>query len=518
MNPQQKVSHLHRIQEFQLDGGVLMHEYIQGKLGDKGNCEDCDKTIELDCAVYENCCDSVKVEPIVNADGTEECCAKITTDCEVESIAVSVTNGTISSTIWNCGTVPTGFAGQSNYTFSANACAVEMINCFDATQSGSVTVNYLITFLDGTTCEKSITLDCKVDSSTCCALVDFKLKQKWPHFSTQVGTFNITNLDPSSPICSVTISAGPAATFTTGGLVIDGVSSTEIWNSSLIPASGNLSPTAVNSMVFSLVGVNYHGDITVCVVKCDGTECCFEFKWNKKPVIDIGIEIGQLSTDKLIAVTVNPVVITITDDKVKYVSFGMRDEQEILDSKPEFFAISATEFQGDEYPESLTAPVSAYMGKHNVFFELSQPKMAGDDLGAFNLVFSKMLPKLGCTLFDEEGNIIFSGDINVTTSDTINTSNLETSSISGSLFEFIKLYPNPSNGAFNITYATGSQRQVEIRVINPLGQVIDIIQAEDDTPGIHDVNIDSNGLSKGLYKVVLYSEGKVLSKSALIKD
>ena len=51
-------------------------------------------------------------------------------------------------------------------------------------------------------------------------------------------------------------------------------------------------------------------------LKCDGTECCFEFKWNKKIIIDIGIEIGQLPhTGKLVAVTVNPVVKTVTDEQ-----------------------------------------------------------------------------------------------------------------------------------------------------------------------------------------------------------
>jgi len=482
------------------------------------NGETCDAGIQMDCIVEDkNCCDSVIIEQTSDAAGND-CCVKLVTDCEVESIKVNVTNGTISSANWNCGTVPTGFAGQSNYTFSANACAVEMTNCFEAIQSGPVTVNYLITFLDGTTCEKSIILDCKVDASTCCALVDFKLKQKWPHFSTQVGTFNITNLDPSSPICSVTISASPAATFTTGNLIIDGGVSTQSWNSTSIPASGSLSPDAVNSMVFSLVGTNYHGTITVCVIKCDGTECCFEFNWNKIIIIDIGIEIGQLpQTDKLVAVTVNPVVTTSTNDKVKYVSFGMRDEQEIETSNPEFFAISAAEFQGDEYPESLSAPVSAYMGKYNAFFELTQAKMSGENLGAFNLVFSNILPKLGCTLFDEDGNILFSGDIDVTLSDTVNTSAINASNFSENMFEFINLYPNPSNGAFNVTYATGNQRAVEIRVINPLGQVIDIIQSEDNMPGIHNVNINTFGLSRGLYKIALYSDGKIISKSAVIK-
>ncbi len=484
------------------------------------NGETCDASIQMDCDKTVNCCDSIEVRQVVNADGTAECCAEIITKCDVDSIIATVSNGTFSSNTWNCGTtIPAAAVGQNNYTFVSNGCMLDMTNCIEADQTGVVSISYVIFFSNGETCDAGIQMDCKVETSDCCALVDFKLKQKWPHFSTQIGTFSITNADPSSPICSVTISSTPVATFTTGGLIIDGVVSIQSWNPSSIPATGTLSPSAVNTIVFSLNGINYHGNVTVCVIKCDGTECCFDFKWNKKPIIDIGIEIGQLpSSGKLVAVTVNPVVTSEMDEKVKYVSFGMRDEQEVLNADAEFFAISASEFQGDDYPEGLVAPISAYMSKNNAFFELGQPKMAVDDLGAFNLVFSKMLPKLGCTLFDVEGNIIFSGDIDVTMSDTVNTAVIESSDVSATMFEFLNLYPNPSNGSFSVTYATGDQRAVEIRVVNSLGQIVEIIQTGDDTAGIHDVIVNSSRLSKGLYKVVLYSEGKVLSKSAVIND
>ena len=481
------------------------------------NGEKCEKTIKLECG-ETHCCDSIEVGQVSNANGTLACCAEIITKCDVDSIVAMVSNGTFSSNTWNCGTtIPAAAVGQSSYTFVSNGCMVEMVNCIDANQSGSVSVTYLVYFANGEKCKKVVKMDCKVETSDCCALVDFKLKQKWPYFSTQVGTFSITNADPSSPICSVTINSSPSATFTTGGLVIDGIASTQIWNPSSIPASGTLSPSAVNTIVFSLIGVNYHGNVTVCVIKCDGTECCFDFKWNKKPIIHIGIEIGQLSnTGKLVAVTVNPVVTSEMDEDVKYVSFGMRDEQEVSNSEAEFFAISASEFQGDEYPERLVAPISAYMSKNNAFFELGQTKKAGEELGAFNLVFSKKLPKLGCTLFDVEGNIIFSGDVNVTLSDSVVTSTVETKNVSAKMFEFLNLYPNPSNGSFTIKYALGEVRDVEIRIINPLGQVIDVIRSEHNTPGIHNVNINSFAPSKGLYKVVLISEGKLLSKSAMI--
>ncbi|MBN2773565.1 MAG: hypothetical protein JXR31_04905 [Prolixibacteraceae bacterium] len=482
------------------------------------NGEVCDKRIQLDCIDMEvNCCDSVRVENVVNADGTVGCCAKLTTDCEVESVEVSVSNGTISSSMWNCGTLPSGYMGQSNYTFPANGCMVEMTNCFDALQSGVVTVTYTVTFLNGEKCEKTIELDCEAPTSDCCALVDFKLKSVWPYWGSQVGTFNITNLDPSSPICSVLISASPSGTFTPLNLVVDGVNSTQTWNSSSIPVSGNLSPAAVNDIKFSLFG-NYKGTITICVVKCDGTRCCFDFNWNKKIIVDVGIEIGQLPVPgKLVALTLNPVVTSDIQEKVKYVSFGMADEQEVMESQAEFFAISGTEHEGDDYPENLATPVAAYMSKHNAFFEIGTPKGSGEELGAFNLVISNKLPKLGCTLFDEDGNIIFSGEIDVSESDTLTTSVIQQGNLSGSLFEFINLYPNPSDGSFTVKYAVGTDRKVEVRIVGSLGKVVKLLTPENTQPGIHELNVDANNLPGGFYKVVLYSEGDLLSKSAVIK-
>lgn len=111
-----------------------------------------------------NCCDSISV---VEIEG--ECCVRIVSHCEVKSVEVKVTNGTISSANWNCGTLPAGYAGQSNYTFAANDCALEMTTCFAADQSGVVSVTYIITLSNGETCEETIEMDCKL--SACCEAI-----------------------------------------------------------------------------------------------------------------------------------------------------------------------------------------------------------------------------------------------------------------------------------------------------------------------------------------------------------
>jgi uncharacterized repeat protein (TIGR01451 family) len=480
------------------------------------NGDVCEKEFKLECKKPEpHCCDSVKVEKVMNSDGTPGCCAKLTTTCKVKSVKVDVSNGTLASTAWNCGTLPSGYVGQSSYTFAGNGCIVAMTNCVDPKQTGIVVVSYTITFENGETCKKSIELDCAVPSDDCCALVDFKLKQKWP-FKTQTGTFNITNINPASPICSVTISASPSATFAPGSLIVDGVSSGQSWNSTSIPATGTLTNPAVNTLSFSMTG-NYKGVITICVIKCDGTRCCFEFKWNKNPLTDINISLEQLDIkDKLVAVSVNPVVTDPVNNGVKYISFGFRDEAEVKGEVAEFFAISASQHTGDEYPESLAPPAEAYMGKYNAFFELQQPVGSGKDLGAFNLVFSGKLPKLGCTLFDAEGNIIFSGDIDVSVNDTIITSSVQPSTKSANMFELINVYPNPSaDGIYTLTYATGSQKEIEFSVVNAAGQVLEKLTRKVTYPGIHKQTIDARGYPAGVYRMVIASEGRILSKSAI---
>ena len=128
------------------------------------NGEKCQKSIDLDCSV-PLCCDKVKVEPVVDATGKASCCAKITTTCEVKSISVIVSNGTLSSASWNCPTtIPTGYVGQTAYTFAPGSCIPVMTTCVDAIKSGMVTITYDIVFANGETCQKTVRLDCAVAS------------------------------------------------------------------------------------------------------------------------------------------------------------------------------------------------------------------------------------------------------------------------------------------------------------------------------------------------------------------
>jgi uncharacterized repeat protein (TIGR01451 family) len=500
------------------------------------NGEVCEEKMQMDCHVSEpTCCENVIVDIYQDPD-LGECCAQFVSECETDSVVVSIHNGTFSAATLNGTSLSSGFAGQSSFTFDTNSTTADLVTCVTPDSTGVVYISYVSYFANGEKCEKRVEMDCKAPeppASDCCPVVDFKLRRSWPYFNKYVGTFEIINPDPSNPICSVEISSSPAGNFNTGSLTIDGTASGQSWNSTSIPASGTLSPQAVNDMLFTLTAFNYKGKITVCVTKCDGTECCYEFNWNGKPIVVSPWEPAQLGVEsKLVAVSVSPVIDESLEERIKYVSFGFANEDD-LDSGAEFFAIGGTndcdDTRGEVTPgvdpldpdddgDGISDGTESYMSRYNAFFELSCPYKPGSgNAPQFNLVLKGGLPKLGMALISEEGNVIFDGEIDLANPDSVISSVEIPGEKLASMFEFINLYPNPSNGSFRVTYATGNQQDVEIRLVNPLGQTIRVLRPDESMPGIHNMDIDARDLAGGMYRVFLYSEGEVRSRSVVIK-
>jgi uncharacterized repeat protein (TIGR01451 family) len=509
--------------------GVVVVSYV----AHFSNGEVCEKRIELDCQVTTSeCCNNVKVDVFQDPD-LGECCAQFVSECETDSVMVSIHNGTFSSATLNGTSLSSGFTGQSSFTFDSNSTSADLVTCVTPDSTGVVVVSYVAYFANGEKCERKVELDCKAPEPTsdCCPVVDFKLRRSWPFFNKYVGTFEITNPDPSNPICSVQISSSPAGNFNAGNLVIDGNTSGQSWTSTSIPSSGTLSPQAVNDMLFTLTAFNYKGTITVCVTKCDGSECCYEFNWNGKPIVVTPWEPVQNSIgSKLVAVSVSPEITEPLEEKIKYVSFGFANEED-LEGDAQFFAIGGTGDCDDGDPsvspgvidpdsddDGISDGTESYMSRHNAFFELTCPYSPGTDDKAptFNLVLKGGLPKMGMALISEEGNVIFDAEIDLANPDSINTSVIDPGEVSGKMFEFINLYPNPANGSFRVTYATSDQQEVEIRVVNPLGQTIKVLSPRDNMPGVHNMDIDARELAGGVYRVFLFSEGEVRSKSVVI--
>lgn len=102
-----------------------------------------------------NCCDSVIIYK------TDSCCSHLESTCEVKSINISVANGTISDLFWNCGTIPPGYLGSTNFTYTPTvACPLALDICVNANGLNPVTITYNITFIDSSLCTKTETKNC----------------------------------------------------------------------------------------------------------------------------------------------------------------------------------------------------------------------------------------------------------------------------------------------------------------------------------------------------------------------
>jgi hypothetical protein len=433
----------------------------------------------------------------------------------IDSIFVDIDNGTFTSASWNCNTqIQQGFAQQSSFTFYPGVCNMSMTNCFDQTDPGSMIISYTAYFENGETCTKEIELQC--DSTDCCPNIGLKLRSLYPpfhSFTTRIGTFTITNCDPLRPICSVEIYPQSAGNFIPQTLKVDGVSSTQTWNSSNIPATGNFTTPAINTVEFSL-RANYNGYIDICINRCDGSQCWHTVRWRAFWIID-DLEIGIkeiVLQPRLYPISISPYVPTQIDNNVKSVIIGYYNQDE-TNNNSYIFAASIDDKLCSDNQNGLY-PAEILVGQHNAIFELNCPYNPSDsnNLPMFNMVFAGNFPELACTLIDEEGGIIFSDRIEVTEPDTINTSVSTNKSATYQVLELINVYPNPSDGNFTITYVTTSTNNVNMRLVNSAGQVLHTRTVNPAHAGLNKETFNKNILSEGVYHIVIESGGYTDSK------
>lgn len=299
-------------------------------------------------------------------------------------------------------------------------------------------------------------------------------------------------------------------------MIVDGTTSGQSWNSSSIPSVGNLTNPATNNIQFSLLGANYKGVIEVCVTMCDGSVCCYEVDWNRRPVIDVGVGVDNVNIGKkLHAVSIKPVVTTSISERVKYISFGYFNEEQIKDDDG-FFAASVIGGGDCDDGDQDIHPGAASLGRHNAFFEMKCPYRSVGEyavLPVFNLVFSGDLPEIGCTLFDEDGNIIYSGKINNIESDTVTHSVIDPALGYKGMLDVVSVYPNPNTGDFTMTYATGSYASISVKIVNSKGQLVSTREILPKYPGLHEEKFFENNLHEGVYHIIIESDGRSVSKS-----
>jgi hypothetical protein len=495
---------------------------------------------------FKDCIKSVFIEV---KDCSTECCpefriSKDTSNCKIRlsrlqdtckdsivSISISLYNGSfsgggISSTCTGLVFNPLNYIGSNSVTLT-NICKLNAFDYFDIFISPIdckkyVVASFNIVLASGKLCylEDSIKCPCPpVDD--CCAKVEAIFAPCEPFNDLLHGKFTITNLNPSSPICKVIISAIPAASFTNSGLMIDGWATLpgSYWNPAMIPSTGVISPAAVNTIMFNLaVDISYSGNIQITVIKCDSSMCTFPIKWkgNSGPkasispvAVPVQVETGYgLSAYqfRLIGKGNNPIA-------AKYCAIGLD-----TNDMPEIFAISGAMHSADSFPSYLEPVELAQMGNSNAFFGACCPRPLkdGDSSKIFNLVL-KVKKEIGkttplrITLLDGEGGIIYSDTLevqNVTTGVTTSIIKIddEYQMAEGQL---IQVYPNPAQDILNLEYIKPTPGNVKLELFTAAGVHIYNLFDNRVESGIHKLSLDISKLVNGSYLVKLISRDNI---------
>jgi hypothetical protein len=442
------------------------------------NGETCKKIIELDCeATSMNCCDSIDIRQVSGSNGVAGCCTEIRSKCEVDSIQVSVLNGTISSASWNCGAIPTGYAGQSTWTFNAGGCAADLVTCFDAKQTGVVTVNYVIYLSNGEKCEKQIKFDCKAE--TCCEKTRLE---------------NVMAADGTTTCCLRLITECEVKSIQVD--LVNGTIGSTSWNCGPLPA-GYLGQS---SFVFPANGcvvdmTNCFNAIKTGIVIVTYT-ITFQNGETCKKVMDFNCEATSMNCCDSIDIRQVPgnngVVGCCTE----------------IRSKCEVDSIHVSVLNGMISSASWncgTIP-AGYVGQNNWTFNAGG--CTADLVTCFDAKQTGVVT-VNYVIYLSNGEKCEKQIKFDCTATGINQPGK-------SGFKFENLFPNPASGSFNVTYSTEKVRDIEIRLINAAGQLVRVIKRAKEAPGVHTVRIQSNELEAGVYQVVLFSQGEVLQKSAVL--
>lgn len=447
----------------------------------------------------------------------------------IQSISISLNNGTfgnggVTSTCMGLAFNPTNYIGN-NSVLITNVCMIPFggnitanLTAIDCTKP--VLAVFQITMASGKVCSSEEILKCACPPNPpCCAKVQSLFTVCEPAHDQLHGKFTITNLDPSSPICKVKISASPSTSFSNSGLMIDNntLIPGSFWNPMMIPGTGTIS--ALNYIMFSLTtDISYTGNITITVMKCDSTMCIFPIKWKGKagpastirPVqVPLNIETGYgLSAYQfqLKGSGNNPIA-------AKYCSIGL-DTPDC----PKIFAISGAMHSSDSFPTYLEPVELAQMGNNNAFFGLCCPRplKQGESSGLFNLVLKVKNEKgkttpLRITLFDDEGGIIYSDTLivnNVTTD--VSTSIIEIDKKDNPFNEnLISVYPNPAANDLTIEYILGKTQIIKLELYNSSGILVKELVNERKSVGLNQLLLDITNLTAGAYFIKMHSGGDV---------
>ena len=123
----------------------------------------CEKVIELKTTPPVDCCRELTITKL---EGTD-CGVKLSSYCKINSVDITITNGKISSSSWDCPEEIPDAAGQNSYVFYSNACMNELLTKIIPNGPGEVKVEYFVNFQSGARCMKEFSFQCGTDYNCC---------------------------------------------------------------------------------------------------------------------------------------------------------------------------------------------------------------------------------------------------------------------------------------------------------------------------------------------------------------
>jgi PKD repeat protein len=504
-----------------------------------GNRDSCRFTVIVNCNPNTNftCRDS-----LIQAKTDTTCCQYSATlqnlsGSGIVKILWNATSGTIQSAsatgCTNTATVMTPTTGM--LTFSPT-CTANPLLTFNGTGGlgNIVSVNLSVIHATGDTCRVSFRYTCK--TGTLCDSIMAKPYVFTPN-NIKGKTFTVLNRKiPNSPICWIDIKLtnsttgvalsswqGGNMTFSPGATIP--VNTSQTFNSAgsggiplytRLPfpsATSNISVATSESVSFWL-GVDWTSiditkvDVRFVINHCDGTTCEFGPIKLQDPVTPCPTcPIIDLTT---VTETVFPRRLALKGNgdarPVRYVSFKIPSN-----SDAEIFATSAETIDAEDATKRGLANLRwVSSGPKTAMFEFVTPVVLQSTQRSplINMVFIKSLPSLTYTLYDVNGNEIFTKTEQIT---SLLAPKPTTEGLKAQVF------PNPTQSEAFVQFELQKSSDIKIDLFNINGQFIGNLENSQKVAGTYQTRFNTEGYAKGAYFVRIVSNGATISMPLVIQ-
>lgn len=453
--------------------------------------------------------------------------------CTVQKVQYTVIGGVIQNFTSNC-TInsPFSYAGTTSGTVTfTGVCNLANLwaNLTATSATGNVTVNWVITFTNGQTCQITSQVKNCPHPLIECDKFAFKQCVCAPAALSYIDVHITNQAIPNSPICKVKIvKYDPAnnvqTTYWSAGAVVTPAATPFAAPFTLIPSSGPslniLTGGIVNAQLYFPTST-FSGSITVTAYHCNGDSCVKSWKprtWiesdptlvnaavakNVKPAYDkifaAGFQVQQPTGSGFIP-------------PVKYASISVAEPN----SPAIVVAVTGAEmFPDRSNPTIRKAPGTiqhAAQAAKNVMWEFKEPLQMspGSASAILHVIFANQVPKLvSYTLYDEEGGIIRTATIEVTqfkTTEATDRSDYPAESASPS-FLLLSGAPNPADEHFHLLYSLNTPETISFHVFDLDGRLIETISAGTQTEGNHEQSLETAHLPSGIYMIRMYTADK----------